>query len=201
MTMMLAGLIAFFLIHSLAFTPERRELVVEILGFKIYRAIFTFGSLSSFVLIVMGWQSFEPEMIYYPPAWGRHVTPLFALFGILLFIASNAPTNIRRMLRHPQLTGVTLWGAGHLFSNGETRSVMLFGFFILFSLYAMWASNKRDGEWIKRDPVPRSRDVVTILISLVVYGALYYFTRFSPAFPCWFNLSLGAALQHQTICH
>ena len=37
------------------------------------------------------------------------------------------PNNVKRLLRHPQLTGVALWGIGHLLANGESRSIILFG--------------------------------------------------------------------------
>ena len=174
MGILIAGLVAFFIIHTIPFS-SKRDVLVSAISEKGTKGIVALGSLASFVLIVLGWQATEIDLLYMPPEWGRHVTHLFALIGILLFIASNAPTNIRRKLRHPQLTGVAIWALGHLFANGETRSVILFGFFILFSHYAMFASNKRDGEWVKRDPVPVSRDIVTVVIGLIVFGALFHF--------------------------
>lgn len=176
MTLLALGIALFFILHMIPFWGRSiRSGTIARIGPAPYKGMFALASLSSFILIVLGWQATEVDMLYYPPAWGRHVTPLLVLFGIFLFIASNAPTNVRRLLRHPQLIGVTLWGIGHLFANGESRSVLLFGGMILFSVTAIWSSNKRDGEWIKREPVPISRDIVTVVISLAVYGALYYF--------------------------
>lgn len=176
MTLLALGLALFFALHMIPFWAlGLRAALIGKLGKGPYSGIFALSSLASFVLIVLGWQASEIEILYDAPAWGRHVTPLFALFGILLFIASNAPTNIRRMLRHPQLVGVALWAVGHLFSNGETRSVLLFGGLLIYALVSIWSSNQRDGVWIKRDPVPKSRDVVTVVIALAVYGGLFYF--------------------------
>ncbi len=176
MTILASGLALFFILHMIPFwgTGIKSTITIKI-GAGPYKGLFALATLASFVLIVFGWQASEIEIFYDAPVWGRHATPLFVLFGILLFIASNAPTNIRRMLRHPQLIGVMLWGIGHLMSNGETRSVLLFGGMIVFSLAAIISSNKRDGDWIKRDIVPLSRDIITIVIGLVVFAALYYF--------------------------
>ncbi|MEX0297946.1 MAG: NnrU family protein [Kordiimonas sp.] len=184
MTLLAAGLALFFLLHMIPFWGQKlRTGTIAKLGKGPYSGLFALISLGSFVLIVLGWQASEVELLYSPPEWGRHATPLFALIGIVLFIASNAPTNIRRLLRHPQLTGVALWAIGHLFSNGETRSVLLFSGMVIFSITAIIASNNRDGEWIKRDPVPKSRDVVTVAIGLSVFSALYYFHEYFTGIP------------------
>ncbi len=185
MLLLIAGLCLFYLSHIIPIQfPSLREKVVTKLGTRTYKILYTLDSLFAFVLIVLGWQSISStEQLYYPPAWGMHVTYLFASIGLLLFIASNAPTNIRRILRHPQLLGVTFWGTGHLFSNGELRSVILFGGFIAFSLHTIWASNKRDGEWVKREKVPVYMDVITISIGLSVIAAAMYFHEYITGIP------------------
>lgn len=184
MTLLALGIALFFILHMIPFWGRNvRSGAINTIGPGPYKGLFALASLASFVLIVRGWQVADLSVVYDPPTWGRHATPLFVLFGILLFIASNAPTNIRRMLRHPQLVGVTLWGIGHLFSNGETRSVLLFGGMIIFALTAIWSSNKRDGHWVKRDTVPRSRDIITVVIGLAVFAGLYKFHELFTGIP------------------
>jgi len=184
MILLFFGLLFFSGLHMMPLCAQNmRDKIISALGPRPYKALFALASLGSFVLIVLGWQASEIEYLYTAPVWGRHVTPLFVLVGILLFIASNAPTNIRRLIRHPQLIGVTLWGIGHLFSNGETRSILLFGGLIIFSLSAIFASNKRDGEWIKREPVPRSRDIITVVIGLFVFAAAFYYHSYLTGIP------------------
>ncbi|MFK8020771.1 MAG: NnrU family protein [Pseudomonadales bacterium] len=187
MTMLILGVVLFFTLHMMPFWMRGfRSTVIKTMGAGPYAGVFALLSLASFVVIVFGWKAAELSLLYVPPAWGRHATMLLVLVGILLFIASNAPTNIRRVLRHPQLLGVSLWGIGHLLSNGETRSAVLFGGMILFSVVAMWSSNKRDGEWEKREAVPVSRDVVVVLIGLVVFSALLYFHQSFTGMPVTF---------------
>lgn len=176
MTTLILGVALFCALHLIPlFTPNIRAASVGKVGEGPYKGLFALATVASFYLMVSGWQTIDPINVYDPPMWGRHVTPLFALIGIMLFIASNAPTNIRRAIRHPQLTGVALWAVGHLFSNGESRSMVLFGGMFLYCVLAIIGSNKRDGEWVKRAAVPLSRDIITIVIGLAVTGALVYF--------------------------
>lgn len=177
MILLLTGLIAFTLLHMIPFFGQNlKHGVIAKVGNNAYRGIFSLCTLGSMVLIVLGWQAADPaHWLYSPPVWSLHITPVIVLLAILLFIASNAPTNIRRFLRHPQLYGVILWGAGHLLANGEVRSVLLFGGFVVFGLLSIWGSNKRDGNWVKREPVSRVMDIVTIAIGLAVFGGLTYF--------------------------
>jgi len=176
MVLLLLGLVLFTILHLIPFWGRSvRSGAISLIGAGQYKILFALATFGSFVLMVTGWKATVVAVLYDTPAWTMHVTPIFVLVGFILFIASNAPTNIRRALRHPQLLGVMLWGVGHLISNGENRSVLLFSGMIIFSFLAMLASNRRDGEWVKRDKVPFSRDIVTVSIALILYGAFAYF--------------------------
>lgn len=176
MTLLVAGIIFFIALHMIPFLGrDVRSSLRESIGTGPYMGIFSLLLVSCFVLMVLGWRSSTAELLYVAPAWGRVLTYLLSVVGLLLFIASNAPTNIRRWLRHPQLLGLGLWSVGHLLSNGELRSVLLFGGMGLFALLAILLSNRRDGVWQKMDAVPVSKDVTVVLIGLVVCAALYYF--------------------------
>ena len=94
--------------------------------------------------------------------------------ALFLFIAARANSNIKRLIRHPQLSALVLWGAAHLLANGESRSLVLFGTFALWALIQMFFINRRDGAWQKPDPVPLSRDIIVGVIALVVYTALVF---------------------------
>jgi uncharacterized membrane protein len=177
MTLLISGLILFTILHMLPFWGRSvRAGAVNMIGPMPYKGLFALASLGSLWLVGMGWGRIEDiTFLYEAPAWGRHVTPIFVLAGFILFIASNAPTNIRRAVRHPQLMGVAMWGIGHLLSNGETRSVALFAGLTLFSLLAMIGSNQRDGEWVKRDKVPLVKDIITVVIAGALYAGFTYF--------------------------
>jgi uncharacterized membrane protein len=176
MDLLIAGLIAFIGLHLIPYFGIRfRIAAIGKIGRNGYRGLFSLAVGASFAAIIFGWRETIPEYFYTPPAWGIHVTPLFTLVAFILFIASNAPTNIKRYVRHPQMTGILLWSVGHLLSNGEERSALLFGSFALWSVVAILASNRRDGEWEKAEPQSRIKDIITIVIALILYGAAIYY--------------------------
>ena len=172
MTILILGVALFTLLHLVPFyAPTARASVIEKVGRGPYRGIFAVVALISVLLIVTGWRASEPGFVYAPPIWGVHATSLLVLFGFILFFSSRAPTNIKRWVRHPQLTGLFLWALGHLIANGEDRSLVLFGGFAVWSVLAIVGANRRDGEWQKPEKQSIIKDVITIVIGLVLYSA------------------------------
>ena len=176
MTLLIVGVIAFIGLHLIPYfaTGLRTGLVAKI-GIGGYRGIFAVAVLASMAGIIFGWRGTPPEILFAAPAWGFHVTPLFVLFGFILFFASQAPTNIKRFIRHPQMTGIFLWSVGHLAANGEDRSVILFGGFALWSVLAIVGANRRDKVWQKPEKQPIFKDIITVVIGLAVYALAIYF--------------------------
>ncbi len=173
MTLLIAGVALFALLHLIPiYGKGLRGRVAGKIGDKTYKGLFALASLGSIILIVRGWKATSPIQWYEAPLWAFHVTPLIMLFAFLLFFASGAPTNIKRFIRHPQLTGVFLWGFGHLLANGEDRSVILFGGFAAWSVIAIIGTNRRDGEWQKPKKQPLVKDIITVFIGLGLYAAV-----------------------------
>lgn len=148
--------------------------MIEKLGLGPYKGLFALLILSSVVLIVLGWRSTLPQDIYFPPPWGRHVTFTLVLLTFILFAAAKRETNIKRVLRHPQLTGLVLWGIGHLFANGDDRSLVLFTTLGLWAILEMITINRRDGAWQKPEPVPMRNDVITVIGGCMVYVVVMF---------------------------
>ncbi|MCJ9429575.1 NnrU family protein [Kordiimonas marina] len=171
MTTLYLGLALFFFAHFIPlFARPVRNRAAGVIGEMPYKGLFALVILSSLYLIITGWKAAAGAgMCYTPPAWGIHVTPLFVLVAFILFVATRAPTNIKRFIRNPQLTAVALWGIGHLFSNGETRSTALFGGFAAWALIAIWGSNRRDGEWKKPEKKPVIKDIIVLVIAIALY--------------------------------
>jgi uncharacterized membrane protein len=171
MTQLLLGLALFSAIHFVpVFARGPRDAVIAKVGKQPYRGLYSLIVVASLYLIYLGWTGTMPEAVYTPPTWAFHITPLFVLAGFILFFASRTPSNIRRALRHPQLMGVSLWAVGHLLANGEQRSILLFGGMLVWAQIMIAGTNQRDGEWIKIDKQPRSRDIVTVAIGLVLFA-------------------------------
>ncbi|MFT7461024.1 MAG: putative membrane protein, partial [Planctomycetota bacterium] len=58
--------------------------------------------------------------------WVNYFTLILVFIAFVLFVAAQVKTNIKRVLRHPQLTGLVFWCIGHLLANGDSRSLVLF---------------------------------------------------------------------------
>jgi hypothetical protein len=109
----------------------------------------------------------------------RHVAMLIAVAGVILFIAANFPTRIKRIIRHPQLSGVFLWSVAHLLLNGDSRSVTVFGALAAWSLISMFTINRRDGVWVKPEPTKGWwLEAVIIIVGLVVSAIIVRFHQY-----------------------
>ncbi len=173
MCWLILGLVLWSGIHlfpSIAKGP--RENIILKLGLKPFKGIFASLIVLSVILIVLGWRSIEPTNVYIPLSWCRHVTFLLVLLTFILFVAARRQTNIKRILRHPQLTGLVLWGIGHLLANGDNRSLILFSWLIVWAVLEMILISRREGDWKKPDPVSAKNDVITIIGGCVLYAVL-----------------------------
>lgn len=185
MTRLMIGVALWSVAHLLrAIAPGPRQALIGRFGEKAWKGLVALLVVASLALIITGWKASLPEFLYLPPAWGRHATALLVLIAFILFSVSHGRNNIQRIVRHPQLTAVILWGIGHLLANGETRSVVLFGGLTLWAALEIVLINRRDGPRTKPEPVPRRKDVIAVIAGVVVYaivaGAHQWLFGFSP---------------------
>ena len=151
-----------------------RASLVERLGAQKYQGLFALVIVAALALIIFGWRSTAPVPVYAVPSWGRIAASLLLLPALVLFIASGIPTNIKRIVRHPQLTGVLVWATGHLLANGESRSLVLFGGMALWALIEMGSINRRDGAWQRPEPTPLLGDLKPVVAAVVMYAVLLF---------------------------
>jgi uncharacterized membrane protein len=172
-TKLTLGIIIWSVVHFVpAIAVEFRKNLIAKLGENPYKGIFTLCMVLAIYLVISGWKASVPASVYLPPLWGRHITSLLVLAGLVLFIAPYPPNNLKRILRHPQLAGVMCWGVGHLLSNGEGRSIVLFGGLAAWAFIEMLLLNRRDGERVTPDPSPVKNDIILVAAGLVVYAVL-----------------------------
>lgn len=170
MALLISGLVLWVVIHLFpAVCKSLRAKIVDTIGINPYKGIFALMILVSVVTIVLGWRSIEPEYIYNPETWAKHITFLLVLITFILFSAAKSKTNIKRVLRHPQLTGLLIWSIGHLLANGDDRSIILFTTLGLWAIVEMIAINRREGAWQKPEPVPVKNDIKTVVAGVIVY--------------------------------
>ena len=170
MIYLVAGVVIWSAVHFLPTLGKNfRDSMAEKMG-PAWRGVHSIGVLAGLGLIIFGWMQIEPEVIYDTPDWGMQATGILVFLSLYFFAAANGKSKIRRMIRHPQLTGMFLWGFGHLFANGEDRSIVLFGGLALWALAEMVLINRRDGEWVKPDvPGGVRGELVPVLAAVALY--------------------------------
>ena len=173
MILLVIGVITWAIIHLFpAVAAGTRARLLDKLGRGPYRGLFSLCIAAAVVLMVLGWKSTTPELVYVPLSLGPPLTGMVMLIALILFFAARARTNIKRVIRHPQLTGVLVWAIAHLLSNGDSRSLVLFGGIGAWSVIQMIATNRRDGPWIRPDTLPLRMDLVPVVIGIVAYGVV-----------------------------
>lgn len=176
MTLLIGGLLLFTAVHLFpAACPGPRKQLVDKLGSNPYRGLFTLVIVASLAIIVFGWKATPPVNLYAALLHSGPIMSAFVFVAFVLFVASQSKTNIRRFVRHPQMTAVLFWSAAHLLANGETRSVLLFGGLGLWAIVEIVLCNRRDGTWQKPAPVAKSLDAVTLAIAAVGFALIWYF--------------------------
>jgi uncharacterized membrane protein len=153
--------------------PDQRARLANNLG-KVYQLCFALLIVASIVTMVLGWRSMSPEQVYNPPGWGHNVAIICSLLTFILFAAAKSQTNIKRVLRHPQLLGLVIWSVGHLLANGDQRSLILFTALGAWAIVEMLMINKRDGEWVKPEPLPGKADIITLVKGLVLFSVFFF---------------------------
>jgi len=176
MTWLVVGVSAFCVIHLFpAALPGCHDQLEKKLGENPYRGIFSLFIIGSLILIVVGWKSAVPTAVYQPPMGPGVVSSLLILIGFVLFVAAQVPGNLKRLIRHPQMTGTLCWGVAHLLTNGDSRSLTLFGGLTAWAVLEILLINRRDGSWKKPAAAPVRLDIITVVIAIVAFAAVAYF--------------------------
>ncbi len=169
MGLLLLGLLLFAGVHLVpSLAPSLKASWLGRFGEGGYKGSFSLLLLASFALMIGGWRSITPSSLYLPPDSMHLVALAIMALAFVLLVVSNRNSRLRRLVRHPQLTGVALWGLAHLLLNGDNRSVLLFGGLCVWAIVEILAINRRDGVWIKTDAPAWSAELVTLVIAALV---------------------------------
>jgi uncharacterized membrane protein len=176
MGILILGLVVMLGAHVfVTFRGERARLIAR-LGQNGYRALFSIVSIAGLALIVWGFAQYHPHapQIWSPPAFMRHITVGLMLFAVIFFTAAFIPSHIKAKLKHPMLAGMKTWALAHLLSNGDLGSILLFGAFLAWGVYARIAAKRRGDLGAVTAPAGYTNDIIVVLIGIVIYLALGY---------------------------
>src|SRR6266436_8724945 len=176
LTLEILGLVVFLGTHVFVTMRDRRAAVVAQIGEWPYRALFSLVSILGIVLIAYGFAAYRAAgmiMIWYPPAWTRHIVVALMWPASIMIAAAYIPGNIKRVLKHPMLTGVKTWAFAHLCANGDLGSIILFGSVLAWAVYDRITLKRRSDAGAP--PIPsggRRNDFFAVAVGTLVYFAL-----------------------------
>ena len=173
MGLLVLGLALFVALHVLTSFRDARDTLIARYGEGRYKVGYSLLSALGFVFIAWGMMNADVAPVWEPPAWGDSAARWLMPIAFILLIAAYVPSNLKRVTAHPMLWGVLMWASLHLLANGDFASMLLFGTFALYSLYAMWSQTQR-GAKPSVIAQPASRDALVVLIGLAAYGVLLY---------------------------
>ena len=180
MSLLIGGLVLFFLAHLIPTLPQMRASLVGRLGINAYRGLFSLISAVGLVLIVVGYGQMRglargnPEL-WTPPTWTRHVAFLLMVPAFILLVAAYVPSRIRMAVAHPMLAALMIWAFAHLLTNGDLASVLLFGSFLVYAAYDRLSVSGRPSPGpLGATPGRPFYDVVAIAVGLLVYALMLF---------------------------
>jgi len=180
LAVLILGLVIFLGTHLFVTRREARAAAINRLG-NVYRLLFVLASALGLVLIVWGYALYRQSGwidIWSPPAFMRHLTIGLNWFAVVLVLAAYLPGHIKAKTKHPMLAGIKIWAFAHLLSNGDLGSIILFGSFLAWAVYARIAIKKREalGDITRVGMADRgwANDAIAVGLGTVLYLALAY---------------------------
>ncbi|MBL8328023.1 MAG: NnrU family protein [Rubrivivax sp.] len=177
MTMLILGLILFLGVHSVRIVGEGwRSQQIARLGANGWKGAYTLVSAAGLALIIWGYglARQEPVVLWQPlPAFVRHIAALLSLLAFVLLAAAYVPRNgIKARLHHPMVLGVKTWALAHLVSNHTLADLLLFGGFLVWSVFSFRAARQRDRAQGTAYPAGTVlATVLTVVIGVVLWAA------------------------------
>jgi uncharacterized membrane protein len=174
---LIVGLAVFLATHVFVSFREARASVIERVGLSLYRTLFAIVSLVGLALIIWGYAQYRAHdliQLWSPPAFMRHITIGLVFFAAIFIVAAFFPSHIKTRLKHPMLAGVKAWALAHLLSNGDLGSVLLFGTFLAWGVYARIAAKRRGDIGAAATPAPDgwTGDVIVVALGTAIFLAL-----------------------------
>ena len=175
LSVLILGLAIFLGSHLFVTRRSARAGLIARFGTNGYRVLFSVVSIIGLALIVWGFGQYRATGwidVWSPPAFMRHITVLLMLFASIFFVATYIPSHIKTRLKHPMLTSIKTWALAHLLVNGDLGSILLFGSFLAWGVFARIAAKRRGDMGATVAPSSWRNDVTVVVLGLALFVAL-----------------------------
>jgi uncharacterized membrane protein len=180
MVLLASLVLAFAVVHAL---PSHAVIMAPLrarLG-PSFGAVYAFAAVLLLASMIWAFRRAESTTLYDLKEWGRYMNFVLSLLGFICVGIFLFRGSWRQSLRYPMAIGVGLWATGHLFANGDTRSLLLFGG--LAAAAAFQAALMARGPAAPRPDTRSGHNFLSVLAGLALYALmaqLHYFITGAP---------------------
>jgi uncharacterized membrane protein len=180
MTCLIIGLVLFLGAHSIRMVADAwRTQAIASWGEKPFKGVYTLIALVGFYAMVTGYAEarLQTVALWTPPIATRHISVLLMLFASVLMAAAYVPRNHLKMrMGHPMVLSVKVWALAHLLANGNLADVVLFGSFLLWSVFNFKAARARDRAAAPlQTNAKTSATLLTLLIGVAMWALFAFY--------------------------
>ena len=175
---MILGLVLFLGVHTLTTQREARARVIARSGEGGYKVGYMLVSLVGLALIVWGFAHYRATgriEVWHPPTALKHISVALMLPAVILVAAAYLRGRIYTAIKHPMLSGVKLWAAAHLISNGDLGGIILFGAFLGWAVFDRISLKHRADAGAPPIAIGGiGNDMIAVAVGIVAYLALVF---------------------------
>ncbi|MCL6706903.1 NnrU family protein [Pseudomonas sp. R2.Fl] len=175
MAILILGIILFIGTHSIRIVaPGLRAAMIEKIGLRGWRGLYSLASILSVVLLVWGFATAPVVNVWFPPVWTAHLAVTLMLLAMVCLVAGSVPAgHIATKTKHPMVLSVKIWATAHLLANGDLASILLFGAFLAWGVVMRISLKRREraGEAVLRPFVSARYDLQAIVVGVVIWLA------------------------------
>ncbi|GGX64876.1 membrane protein [Tateyamaria omphalii] len=126
----------------------------------------------SIVLMVIGYRGVAFVHVWLPPEFMVHINNLLMLIAIYLLSPAPKRGKLVSGMRHPMLTGFSLWAIAHLLVNGDAASMLLFGGLLIWAVASARIINAAEPGWQRGPEGTLAKDAMFLVGSVVLLGVI-----------------------------
>lgn len=172
MTLMILGLILWTAAHMFKrVAPGPRQALQDRMG-NGAKGMIAAILLLAVVLMVIGYRGAESEFYWGRSAATTGINNLLMLVAVALYGVGNSKSRLRAKMRHPMLWGTVIWAGSHILVNGDSVSLILFGWLAIWALAEMALINRAVHSYVRYDGGSVAGDVRLAVITIVVYAVI-----------------------------
>ena len=124
------------------------------------------------VLMVIGYRGVDFIPVWFPPSFMVHINN--TLMIIAIYMLSPAPKRGKLIsgMRHPMLTGFSIWAISHLLVNGDLASILLFGGLLIWAVLTARIINSEEPEWQRGPAGTYAKDGMFLAGAVILLGVI-----------------------------